>query len=298
MAHLRRSYQTSELSEDATRLVMASWHSKPQSSYNSLFQKWERWCTLRGRDPILGPVGDIANFLAELFQEGYSYSSLNSYRSAISSVHSRIDGQPVGQHPMIKRLLRGAYNTRPPIPRYKSTWKVSQVIAWLDSLLNRDLSLLDLSIKTVTLCVLTRPCRSAELANMDVSSFRLTPEGATILPLTPPKQCQAVRPVKDYFFPIFTENNSICPAATLQAYLQRTGQIGGEKEEHFFLTSTEPHRPASSATIARWIKTALTRAGIDTTIFRAHSARGASTSAAAEAGVSIPEILEAADWSN
>ena len=133
---------------------------------------------------------------------------------------------------------------------------------------------------------------------MDISSFRLTPEGATILPLTLPKQCQAGRPVKDYFFPIFTENNSICPASTLQVYLQRTGQIRGEKEEHFFLTSTKPHRPVSSATIARWIKTALTRAGIDTTLFRAHSARGASTSAAAEAGVSIPEILEAADWSN
>ena len=65
-----------------------------------------------------------------------------------------------------------------------------------------------------------------------------------------------------------------------------------------FLTSTKPHSPASSATIARWIKSALTEAGIDTTIFKAHSVRGASTSAAAEAGISIPEILEAADWSN
>ena len=129
---------------------------------------------------------------------------------------------------------------------------------------------------------------------MDLSSFRLTPEGATILPLTPPKQCQAGKPIKDYFFPLFTENNNICPAATLQVYLQRTGQIRGEKDEHLFLTSTKPHRPASSATIARWIKTALTRA----TIFRAHSARGASTSAAAVAGVSTPKILEAADWSN
>ena len=103
---------------------------------------------------------------------------------------------------------------------------------------------------------------------------------------------------KGLFLSIFTENNKICPAATLQVYLQRTGQIRGEKDEHLFLTSTKPHRPASSATIARWIKTALTRAGINTTIFRAHSTRGASTSAAAEAGVSIPKILEAADWSN
>ena len=142
MAHIRRSCQSSELSEEATRLLMASWRSKSQSSYNSLFLKWERWCISRSRDPIHGPVGDIANFLAELFQEGYSYSSLNSYRSAISSVHTRIEGLPVGQHPVVRRILKGAYNINPPRPRYKSTWRVSQVITWLDSRQSKDLSLL------------------------------------------------------------------------------------------------------------------------------------------------------------
>ena len=51
-----------------------------------------------------------------------------------------------------------------------------------------------------------------------------------------------------------------------------------------------------SATMARWIKTVLSKAGIDTSIFKVHLVRGAATSAAAEADVSIPKILEAADW--
>ena len=42
----------------------------------------------------------------------------------------------------------------------------------------------------------------------------------------------------------------------------------------------------------------LFKAGIDTSVFKAHSIRGATTSAAAEAGMSIPETLEAADWSS
>uniref|UniRef100_A0A1X7UT20 Tyr recombinase domain-containing protein n=1 Tax=Amphimedon queenslandica TaxID=400682 RepID=A0A1X7UT20_AMPQE len=133
---------------------------------------------------------------------------------------------------------------------------------------------------------------------MNASLVRLTPEGATVVPLTPSKQCQVGRPIREYFFPIFPESTGICPAAVLQVYLQKTKQVRGEKDNHLFLTSTKPHRPASSATIARWIKTALTKAGIDTTIFRAHMARGASTSAVAEAGVSIPKILDADDWSN
>ena len=38
-------------------------------------------------------------------------------------------------------------------------------------------------------------------------------------------------------------------------------------------------------------------AGIDTAIFKAHSVRGASSTAAAEKGVLMADILRTADWS-
>ena len=61
----------------------------------------------RDRDPIRGPVTDVANFLAQIFEEGYQYRSLNAYRSAIGSVHEKIDGVEVGKHPLIARILKG-----------------------------------------------------------------------------------------------------------------------------------------------------------------------------------------------
>ena len=60
----------------------------------------------------------------------------------------------------------------------------------------------------------------------------------------------------------------------------------------------KPHKPVSSATIARWLREVLRLAGIDVSIFSAHSVRGASTSAAAGAGVTTNDILKAADWSS
>ena len=42
--------------------------------------------------PISGDVNEVVNFLAHLFEEGYQYRSLNAYRSAISSVHDKVDG--------------------------------------------------------------------------------------------------------------------------------------------------------------------------------------------------------------
>ncbi len=200
----------------------------------------------------------------------------------------QVDGLAVGKHPIVTRILKGAFHFRPPQPRYKSTWDVSQVITWLDSVKGDNTSIFDLSVKTTTLCVLTRPCRAAELASFKYNSLRFTPEEAFIAPLG--------NSLKEYFFPVFPGNPNICPVSILREYCNQTKE--SRPTYCLFLTSTKPHKPASSATIARWFKTALSRAGIDTLIFKAHSIRGASTSAAAEAGISILEILEAADWSS
>ena len=51
--------------------------------------------------------------------------SLNSYRSAISSVHEKVDGIEVGKHPLVTRMLKGVFNERPPRPNYESVWKVN-----------------------------------------------------------------------------------------------------------------------------------------------------------------------------
>ena len=68
-------------------------------------------------------------------------------------------------------------------------------------------------------------------------------------------------------------------------------------QQELFLAIVKPHKPVSSCTIARWLKCVLNDAGIDVNMFTAHSVRGASSSAAAMAGVTTNDILKAADWS-
>ena len=57
-----------------------------------------------------------------------------------------------------------------------------------------------------------------------------------------------------------------------------------------------PHKAVTAATISRWLKEILCRAGVDTNIFKAHSTRTASTSAAKARGVSTVDIMKAANW--
>ena len=65
-----------------TDLVLSSWRDTFTKSYNSSFNKWARWCEGRDRNPISGPISDVANFLAKLFQEGYQLG-LSNYLNSI-----------------------------------------------------------------------------------------------------------------------------------------------------------------------------------------------------------------------
>ena len=71
IAHIQESFTSQGISSDVSDLLLASWRPKTKSNYNSLFAKWSCWCVQRNRDPTVGPVEDILNFLAELFKEGY-----------------------------------------------------------------------------------------------------------------------------------------------------------------------------------------------------------------------------------
>ena len=138
--------------------------NQTNKSYNSLFGKWYSWCIERSFNPFSEPVTNVVNFLAYLFKEGYQYSSINSYRSAISSVHEKVEGYNVGQHPLVTRLLKGIFHDRPPLPRYSGTWNVQSVLNYLEGLgKNKSLPLKLLSWKLTMLLALTHPSRVSRL---------------------------------------------------------------------------------------------------------------------------------------
>lgn len=60
---------------------------------------------------------------------------------------------PVGQHPLVVHLLRGAFNQRPPKPRYLKTWDVSVMLSLLKEHMgdNERLSLKEVTQKLIML---------------------------------------------------------------------------------------------------------------------------------------------------
>ena len=95
-----------------------------------------------------------------------------------SSIHEQVDGQNIGQHPLISRLLKGAFNQKPPTARYSHFWDVGLVLRFIRQLgENSTLSLKWISIKTAMLMALTRPSRSADLSKLDIRFWTYTCKG-------------------------------------------------------------------------------------------------------------------------
>ena len=299
VAYLRQHYSDKKISGEATDLLLSSWRQKSAQSYDSVCKKWIGWCAERGSDPTSGPIEKVVNFLARPYSEGYQYRSLGAYRSAIASMHTPVDGASIGQHPLVSRLLKGVFHSRPPLPRYSGTWDVAKVLSHLKghNLEDSNLSLKCLTLRTVMLLALTCLSRSADLAKLSLKGLRNTPEGAVFLPAALAKQCSPGRIIKEFFFPRFAENTKLCPVHSLCLYLERTRDLRGTADQ-LFIATIKPHLPVTSSTIARWLKKVIGDSGIDTSIFKAHSVRSASTSVAANQGVTTEDILQAADWSS
>ncbi|CAB3991639.1 Integrase recombinase xerD [Paramuricea clavata] len=210
-----------------------------------------------------------------------------------------IDSWKVDFHPSVFQLLRGIFNLPPPQPKYSHTWKVSQVLGYVKSLgPNENLSLKNWPFKLVTLLGLTAPDRSSDLAKRDLRWRTFHPEGVSFSLSDLSKTSKPGDTPKTSYHAAFREDKDLCPVECLMFYEIKTKEFRSVDEHNkLFLSHILPHNPVSSSTLARWIKSMLQLAGADTSIFTAHSLRGAATTEALNHGVSITDILGIADWS-
>ena len=297
---IRRSCSSQGFSERVTEVIRRSWRTSTESAYNSAWRQWVGWCMERETDPLSAPVSEVLEFLYERFEAGRQYRTINTLRSAISMTHDEVDGVRIGQHPMVSRFLKGVFNIRPPAPKYTVTWDVDTVLEYICQLPeNGDLDLQQLSHKLTMLLALTNADRCSDLAALDLSFHTYSGGGVRfIIPgLT---KTRSSGPPLESFYPEFPDERKLCPVETLKAYERRTLPLRKEtsKSNSLFISVRKPHRPVKPATLGRWLKAVLSQAGINTDVFSAHSTRGASTSKAKRAGVSLGDIIKAANWSS
>ena len=105
------------LSRDALEILSASWSVETGKRYNSHIERFVKFCRERYPDSIQATIEIGIEFLTEYFKIGVGYSSVNSARSALSSITKRIYNVPFGKSTLLCRLLKEVFNIRPALPR-------------------------------------------------------------------------------------------------------------------------------------------------------------------------------------
>ena len=133
-------------------------------------------------------------------------------------MHERVDGCTVFQHPLVTRLMKGFYNDQPPLPRYTCTWNVQTVLmhisAWGANEATEAAKLEDCNAAGR----LTRPSRSADLSQLNLSGKHYKPDGVVFTPTSFAKQSRQGKHITEFFFPSFPHDPGLCPVVIVRAY--------------------------------------------------------------------------------
>ena len=247
-------------------------------------------------DPLSPLVTDGINFLAFLFKGGLGYSAICTARSAISGLVKFKDSECFGEHQLVRKFIKGVFELRPALPRYAVTWDVDIVFDFLKMWFPfEDLTLKELTLKAVALMAILSGQRCQTLVKFSLSSMKVYDTKCVFNIDSCVKQTRRGKHLAPVEFMCFPNDSSLCVVSVLKHYIERTKDLR-KGTDQLLIAYQKPHKPVSTDTVGRWIRTILTQAGIDTEQFKAHSTRVASASAAVQRGAPVDAVLKAAGW--
>lgn len=160
---------------------------------------------------------------------------------------------------------------------------------------NESLSLKDLTLKLATLLLLTSGHRVQTLSKIAIPNIIRLEDRIEIRIPDKIKTSGVKKKQPVLNFPYFRENPSLCVASIIEYYLIKTGPYR-HTTNTLLITYQRPFHAASTQSISRWVKEMLQRSGIDTSIFKSHSVRHATTSAVFRSGLNIDLIRKTVGW--
>ncbi|CAJ0938461.1 unnamed protein product [Ranitomeya imitator] len=290
---------------------------KPSSSriYYRTWKAYFRWCESNRVPPMVFSLPSLLAFLQAGLDSGLALSSLKGQVSALSILFQKT----LASRPQIKTFFQGVAHAVPPYRAPVEAWDLNLVLDVLkvspfEPL--REIPLSVLSWKVAFLVAITSIRRVSELAALSCRPpFLVIHQDKVVFRPPPsflPKVVSTFHLNEDIVLPSF------CPAPThplerslnkldlvraVRIYLDRTSSF--RKTDSFFVIPDGMRRgqPASKATIARWIRTAILEAyrvknRVPPPGIKAHSTRAVGASWAVHHRASALQLCKAATWSS
>ncbi len=296
---IRAAFTSQGLCEEVTDVILQGWRRSTSNAYKTYLAKWTAFCQLHNLNWQSTNIASVRDFLLEFKKQGAGYSTINTARSALSGfVKLAGDNTTIGTHHLVTKFMKGIFMSRPPKPRYTHIWDTSQVLLLLKKWSPvENLNLKLLTYKLVMLIALLSAPRCQTLKALDINNMAIVGGDVSFYVndlLKTDKQGKRIG--MEINFSEYPPDRRLCVLRVLKKYLEKTESLRKDNGQ-LFVSYKHPHEPVSTDTLARWIRSVLTLAGIDTKIFKAHSVRAASSSAASRF-VPIEDILRKGKWAS
>jgi hypothetical protein len=175
-----------------------------------------------------------------------SYRTINLHRSAISMTLAHIDGAPIGNHPLITRLVKGAFTRRPPPRKVASVWDPTPV---MDIFMHWTLPLSCAQLVRMCAFILavTSGRRLSELFGLkcDDKHIQIYDDFVQLVPASLSKTDRVGHLGPPICLRSWRDDASICPVAIIRALLEERAVLDIRHDRLFF----DVRRPDSIMTL-------------------------------------------------
>jgi len=303
------------VSEQVAQRAAQARRGSTNKSYNSRLRVFFEWCRKANLEPLHTTVNQVAEFLEHIFRDRQLQArSIQGYRAAISVIHPGWEGISVSKHKLLSDLIRSFFLARPPTRNLVPSWNLPLVLLKLclppfEPLDSADIKFL--TWKTAFLLAAASGRRRSGLHALSVEEghIRWDPQGVQLIPHP---GFLAKNESVSYLSKAITlpnmasissvhEDKWLCPCRALRYYIKRTKGERGSISQLFITYAKGDKRACSRDTISRWVVETIKWAYANSSAreqlrCHAHEVRSLSTSWAVAKGVSLNEVLEAANW--
>ncbi|HEY2512839.1 MAG TPA: site-specific integrase [Polyangiaceae bacterium] len=254
-------------------------------AYRTDFRSFEGWCGERGFVALPASPATIGVYLAALAGEGRRTSTLERALSGIGDAH-RVRGYPWHRaHPAIADVLRGIRRRHGVAPAQKAPVGDGELARMLEALGG---DLVDHRDRAVLTLGWMGAFRRSELVALRVEDLVRTPEGLMVR-MRRSKGDQEGRGVEKAI--PYAAQTALCAVRALEGWLEASGVTEGPLLRAVARGGQVAAEGLCDRTVARIIKRAAAKVGLDPARLAGHSLRAGFATTAAKKGKTLDAIV-------
>lgn len=254
-------------------------------TYRSAFEAYAAWCRRLGLEPLSGDPELIGTYVAGLPEQGLKVSTIRLRLSAIAAAHRAAGLSLDLKHPRIARIMEGITRTLGSRPTPVAPILAGELAAMARALPATPLGARD---RALLLIGFGAALRRSELVALDLSDVDVMEHGLRIF-IRSSKSDQEGRGqaigIHRSVDPL------LCPVRAYEAWLGLRGWSPGPLFQQIIRGGSIRPARLSDRGVARIVKAAARRIGLDPERYAGHSLRAGLATSASNAGADLVQIM-------